>query len=84
MSIVTLTFDLQNQKSSSSGHSEHVCKVWWIGTQWFSFYRVHKVKGTDARTEPQHITVLYPHCNGDDKTETADFKIKALQILYLL
>ena len=38
-----LTSDLQNQEGSSSRHSEHVCQVWWRGTQRFSFYRVHKL-----------------------------------------
>ena len=72
MSIVTLTFDLQNQKDSSSGHSEYVCQVWCIGTQWSSFYRVHKVKvwrthaHMDTRTLTDRTTaaLLYPLYNG--------------------
>ena len=43
MSMVTLTFDLQNQKGPSSHYGLHVCKVWWRSTQRFSFYRVHKL-----------------------------------------
>ena len=60
-----LTSVLQNQKSSSSRHSEHVCQVWWRRTWWFGPFGVHKVKRTDGHTHMDGTTaaLLYPHRN---------------------
>ena len=67
MSIVTLTFDLENQLGSSSHHSENVCQVWWIGTQWFNFYGLQKIKalrthGHTDRRNHSSVTISPPQC----------------------
>ena len=60
---VNCDLDLWPQSiGSSSPLSEHVCLVWWRGTQQFNFYRVHKVKvwQTQARTDGTTAGLLYP------------------------
>ena len=53
MSIVTLTFDLQNQYGWSSHHGLYVCQVWSWSSQWFCHYGVHK------------LISIYVHCDLD-------------------
>ena len=81
MSIVTLTFNLQNQQGPSSRYSKQVCQVWWQGTQQFSFYRVHKVKAwrtdphTDGLIEPQQrYYIRSPHVVRDKKCNDSVYK----------